>query len=566
MKSSPPPRCHGALVLTALVLAACACLALPGLVAADAPAVHALTGVRIVVAPGKVVEHGTVVVRDGLIEAAGADVEPPPDARIWDLEGLTVYPGLIESYAERPWPDEAAGEGGPSGGGGGGRRGRPGGAATQPDTGSGNPNPAVHAEREMTDHAEDAAAARQLREAGFTVAVIAPKGGVLRGQSVLIDLGDGPVRERILEPRVAQNVTLSASAPHGYPRSLMGSIALTRQTFLDAGWYRRAWSAFDARPTQRRPPYDAALEALGDAAAGDQPVVFENDDLPGEVRAAHLADELGLDAWFVGSGEEYQRLDEVRQILAGHGHPRPVLLPVAFPEPPAGSSGPLSIELDALRHWKRAPENPAALVGTGATVALTTFGLDRPADIHERLARAIAAGLSPDDALAGVTTIPARLLGISAQRGTIEPGKAADLVVVDGDLFTEKTKVREVWIDGKRYEIKKSAPPEVEPAGTWDLRIDAGGETVTSRLDLVGDAPSLTGTLEAQGAEITLDSAEVSGSTVEIAFDGASFGMPGPFTLTLEITGDSARGSGSGPPGPFTLTGTRVSAPPEVLR
>jgi len=553
MKSPSPPRRRrpASRLPSLLLLLASGALASPVPVAAEAPAVHALTGVRIVLAPGEVIEHGTVVLRDGLIEAAGADLEPPPDARVWDREGLTVYPGLIEPYAERPWPEAKDGPDGADQG-----------------AGSGNPNPAVHAEREMASRAGDPATARQLREAGYTVAVIAPRGGVLRGESVLVELGDAPIRERILRPRVAQNVTLSSSAPHGYPQSLMGSIALTRQIFLDAVWYRRAWSAFDRRPTQRRPPYDAALEALGDAAAGDEPVVFDNDDLPGFVRSAHLADELGLDAWLIGSGEEYQRLDEVRQLLSpdsAGGRSRPVLLPVAFPEPPEGTSGPLSIELDALRHWQRAPENPVALVGAGATVALTSFRLDRPADLHEHLARAIAAGLSPDDALAAVTTVPARLLGIAGQRGTIEPGKAADLVVVEGDLFTEKTKVREVWIDGRRFEVKESEPPEIEPAGTWELQIDTGGETVAARMELVGEAPSLTGTLSAQGTELTLDSAEVSGSSVEIEFDGSPFGMPGPFALTLDITGDSARGSGSGPPGPFTLTGTRVSAPPEVL-
>jgi hypothetical protein len=102
----------------------------------------------------------------------------------------------------------------------------------------------------------------------------------------------------------------------------------------------------------------------------------------------------------------------------------------------------------------------------------------------------------------------------------------------------------------------------VEPAGEWDLTIDASGERISTRLSLAGRAPDLTGSLEAMGNRVELLSAEVSGSAVEVAFDGASFGMPGQFRFTLEIEGDRARGSGSGPPGPFSLEGTRVSKPP----
>lgn len=497
--------------------------------------VHALTGARVVVAPGRVIDAGTVVIRDGVLEAVGAGIEPPPDARVWDLDGLTILPGLIDPYVPRTWPVETDED--------------------PPDAQAGHPNPVVHPERDISAWGLDPAAAQRLREAGITTAAVAPDGGLLRGWSAVFNLGDGPVRETLLRPRVAQAVSLHARADGGYPESLMGSVALARQSFLDAAWYRRAAAAYERRPAQPRPVTDASLAALAGAAAGEDAVVFETEDLLATLRAARFAGELGLDAWLVASGEEYQRLDE----LAAAGFP--LIVPVDFPEPPEPQGGELSVEIEELRHWKRAPGNPAALAEAGIPFAVTSHGLGQPKDLHARLGRAVAAGLPAETALAAVTTVPARLLGLEDRLGTLEAGKIANLVVAEGDLFTEESRVREVWIDGRRYPIEEREPPEIEPAGRWDLRIDAGGDRVDATLVLEGKAPSLTGTLAAMGVELRLTSAEVSGSSVEITFDGAPFGMPGEFEMTLDVDGDRAKGGGTGPPGPFSLEGTRVSKP-----
>lgn len=508
------------------------------------PQVHALVGVRIVAAPGQVMESGTIVVRDGIIEGVG-EIEPPADAKIWDRENLTVYAGLIEPYLEVAWPatddedDEAKAQGG-------------------------HENTRVTPERDMTLYAHDANAFRKLRSAGFTTAVVAPGGNLFRGRSVLMSLGEGSVHENLMARHVAQNVSVESGGgtPRGYPSSLMGAVALTRQIFFDAQWYTAAQAAYEKNPRQARPAFNSSLEALGGAVAGDELVVFTTDDVLETLRVSGIIREMGLKAWLVGNGEEYKRIDAVAATNLPH------LLPVAFPEAPdVGDEDQGTVSLEALRHWDRAPGNPAALHAQGIPFAFTTDQLDNPNQIHGRLATAIERGLDADVALAAVTTVPAEMLGVADRMGTIEAGKIANLTVIEGEnLFDEKVKIREVWIDGHRVELKETKPPEVDPAGRWDMVVNAGDQKIPLTLVLTGDMNNVEGHFEAQGVQIPFTSIEVSGKKVEFVFSGAPMGMPGDLSFTLSIKGDSASGPGMSPFGPFTIKGTRTSKPsPEVL-
>lgn len=557
---------------------------------AEAPQVHALTGVRIVVAPGQVIESGTVVIRDGVIAAVGADVEIPADARVWEMgdeeqgeddgseksetrEGsddgaedgaedaeepkekkpVTVYPGLIDLYTELEWPLK---EGGGSGGGEGRRPGGGGGGDT-PAPQDVHDNSLVRPEREMSRFAADPGHAKKLRQAGITTAVVAPEPGMLRGVSALVNLGDGGLGDNLLRPRVAQNVSFETRGfREGYPTSLMGAIALLRQSLADAAWYGQAHEAWESDPAQTRPVYNRSLAALEAVAAGTESVVFETESLDNLFRAARLAEELGLDAWYVGTGEEYRHLEPVKALG------RPLLVPLDFPETPkVGEEDDLTASLADLRHWHRAPSNPAALADSDLTLAFTSHGLDDVKKIHPHLAKAIEQGLSADEALAAWTTTPAELLGIETIAGTVAVGKMANLVVVDGNLFTDKPEIREVWIDGRRYELKEVKPPEVDPAGVWELNVETGGGPLTVILHVEGEVGSLTGWFEAMGRRVDLSETSVSGKTLNLGWDGATMGMPGPFSMSLQIQGDRLSGGGSGPPGSFSVSGERTSKP-----
>lgn len=524
-------RPAGAAMLAALMVAA-----LVGEARADrVPRVHALVGARIVVAPGTIIESGTLVIRDGLIESVGAGVEAPDDARVWELEELTLYPGLIESLHLLDWPEPEEDET-PHGG---------------------HPNVLVRPERDMLLYAGQEKAVEKLRQAGFTTAVFAPKQGLFRGSSIVRNLGDN-LHASLLERDRAQHLRLVGTDGFdgGYPTSTMGAVALLRQTLLDARHHGAAHAVFAKNPRQQRPAYSTALAALEDAAGGRQPVVMESNDIDDTLRLGRLAEEFSLDATIVGTGTEYQRLDEI----AATG--RPLILPVAFPKAPeVKEKDDWSVDLDTLRAWYWAPHNPRLLSEAGVDFVLTSHRLSEPKKLHEMAAEAIDRGLSEEQLLAALTTKPAARLGLTERAGTLEAGKMANIVVADGDIFTAETTIRSLWIDGDRFEIKKIEPPTVDPLGTWTVTVDTGDGTMTVQLTLTGSVEELDGLIGTPMGSLPLSDAYVSADTVEIALDSTPLGMPGSITLSMSIDGDSASGPGTSPQGPFTFTAERTARP-----
>ncbi|MEM9292756.1 MAG: amidohydrolase family protein [Acidobacteriota bacterium] len=459
--------------------------------------VQAITEVRLVISPQQTVERGALVLRDGRIEAIGAEVEIPPEAQVYAHPGKTVYPGLIEIHWPQPWPSATS-----SGGRGRGAesRGRGRGEGSEAEGPAATyRNEQVRSHRDYSTLNLDEDRVKALRSAGFTTALITPEDGVLGGSSALINLGDGEAGTNLLRTAVAQHVAPAEPEGFGggYPNSLMGAVALLRQVVTEARWYQDAKTASSEGAAGPRPPFDRSLEALGPAVRGEAPLVIHGPDERATLRNARLMNELELDGWLVGSGKEYRRAETI----AATGWP--LVLPLDFPAAPelpkapheekakAGSKGdskpktkgekqdgskgekqdtPLvddpALTLDTLRHWDQAPSNPARMVAAGASVALTTAGLDKAQDLYSSAARARQAGLSEADLLAALTLGPAQLLGLESSAGSLEAGKMANFLVVDGELFPSegKPKIEQVWIDGRRYAAE--APSAGGPPGS----------------------------------------------------------------------------------------------------
>ena len=502
---------------------------------------HALVGARVVTAPGQVLDGATIVIRNGLIQRVGRNMQPPAGARVWDLAGLTIYPGFIDAHADLGM--DAVPEGG--------------------DVGPTHWNPQVRAWFSTTMNLQDDADRRAaLRSQGFGTALVVPKQGIFRGTASVVNLGDTGVRDRVLRPDLAQAMGFQRSFQLGgaYPNSPMGTIALMKQTFMDADWYVRAWGAYEASGRAFLPPEtSAALAALEDAVRGDQPIVFETGSEEEYLRAHKLAAEYGLDAWYRGSGQEHRILDVLR------GRTDPLIIPLSFPDAPNVNDpeSALNASLADLRDWYLAPTSPAQLAGAGVRFAITSDGLSSLNEFLPNLRIAVARGLSTADALAALTTTPAEWLGLENTHGTIQEGKVANLVVSEGDLFTEEATVRDVWVHGQAYGVTRS--PQIDPRGTWRIASDdEWGFEAALRLE--GPLNRLRGSIDItgpDGASINLASAEVVAETgrVEVRFDGEDLGYEGVALLAGSVRGEEFYGWTSLPNGANpSFRGSRTEA------
>jgi imidazolonepropionase-like amidohydrolase len=443
---------------------------------------YALTGARVIAAPGRVIENGVVVVRGGIIEAVGPQGKTPipADARVFDLKGKVLHAAFIDPYvpADRlagkkprgPSDEEEGAEQAPVTG----RPAAAGGAAAPPP-----PSPAHPEERVIDSLRVQDRVADIYRRLGFAVVAAVPSSGILRGRGAVVSLGDGALEGRVVASEAGQYVSLEPERfdfatffRATYPSSKMGAVAMVRQGFLDAAWWRDAEAAYGRRPVgQARPRRDSAAEALVSAAEGKEPVVFEATDVLSLLRAGKIVREFKLKARYVGAGDEYRLRDQVVAM-------RPdLILKVDFPKPYRldDESEWLDVPLERLRRMDRAASNPKWLRDAGLAFSFTTAGLDDPEDFNRRVRETLARGLSRDDALAAVTTVPARQLGFSDRLGTVEAGRIANLAVATGEPFAEGSRVTEIWIDGKRHELPERKRSEGQRGGADGQRGPEGG-------------------------------------------------------------------------------------------
>jgi N-acetylglucosamine-6-phosphate deacetylase len=514
----------------------------------NTPTLHALVGARIVVSTTQVIERGTLVVDSGRIVAVGADVAAPAGARIWNLEGRTIYPGLIDAYGELADGDSVAN--------------------SVHERGAPYWNGEVTPQLDAAAHYKpDEGLNKKLRGQGVALRLIAPPSGIVRGASAVVSTADGPGAQTILREQVAQHVVLTL--PRGgrdrYPNSPMGALTLARQAFYDAAWYDQAWQVFNAATTVERPERNDALAALAPQIRGQRPVIFDISDELYFLRADRFAREFGLQAIIHGSGHEYRQLEAVKQ--AG----RPVILPVRFPKPPhVGTIETAhSAALEDLLHWDLAPENPGRLAKAGVKIALTSHGLADAGDFLKAVRRAVRRGLSKEDALRALTTIPAELLGVSERAGTLEAGRAANVLVTSGDLFDDNTEVLETWIDGNRYEIEPTA--KIDLRGSWRLVIAPDTpEQIVAALELSGEPLKLSGKLQRDDKSLELKNLGFDHGRFTASFNGQPLSREGAVRISgalrsaatdaLALAGDGQWADGAS----FAWTATRSIGPKEA--
>jgi imidazolonepropionase-like amidohydrolase len=429
----------------------------------------ALVGGRVIAAPGRVIDPGVVVVRGGVIEAVGpsAGTRIPEDARRIDVSGKVVHAAFIDPYVPA---DRLAGR-------------KPRSPLEEEEPEERREPPAARAAAGPADHPVVAFRARErvidtlqvrervaetYRKMGFGAVTAVPPTGVWRGRGAVVSLADGPISGRVIDAEVGQHVSLDPErlepgTPSRYPSTKMGGAAVVRQGLLDALWWRDAEQAYTRAPVgQSRPRFVSSIAALVPAAEGKETVVFDTVDVLSLLRAARVAREFKLKARYVTAGDEHRLRDEV--VRSGLD----LVLRVDFPQPDKLEDDDewLDVSLERLRAIDRAPSNPKWLREAGLSFSFTTAGLADPDAFTDRVREALGRGLTFDDALAAVTTVPARQLGLDGVLGSLDAGKIANLVVASRDPFAPEYVVAETWIDGRRIEIpekKKEGGAAREP-------------------------------------------------------------------------------------------------------
>jgi hypothetical protein len=477
------------LSLVSAAAALAATLAFGPLAASTPPSLtYAIRGARVFTAAGAPIDNATIVVRNGVIDDVGASVTVPADAIVIDGAGMNVYPGLIDMANEAPLEagTAPAGGGGAAFGRGGGGRGG-GGAATQqfatfeeserakratilrPDF--------VAAENLLTTNPRLA----QLAAAGVTTVLAVPPDGIFKGQSALVNVvlpPDDPQISAIADYRRGLAVVKSPVAAHvnmagrgsgqGYPNSLLGSIAFTRQGFLDAQWQRDALAHYQRNGSRGpRPLVEPALDALRPALERQIPTAFDAAEAREIDRVLDMAAEFNLDPIVVGAQYAGERVADLAKAKAR------VIFSVDFPGARgggpggAGGGGRGGGGAPALRQLKAQtdmPKTPAALAQAGVPFAFTS-GNATPADFVRNAARTVKdGGLSADAALRALTIDAARIAGAADRVGSIEKGKIANLVITQGDLF-DGGAVRHVFVDGRPVDIDTPAPAQTGRGG-----------------------------------------------------------------------------------------------------
>lgn len=410
--------------------------------------------------------NATMVVKDGKITAVGTGIAIPQGAQVINCQGKFIYPSFIDVYADYGMPAPPPG--------------RPFSWTAPPppivpQKGNLGWNAAIKAEQNAVQlFTTDEAKAKQLRDAGFGAVLTHMKDGIVRGTGSVVTLANNKENYVTLKGKASMHYSYNkGSSPSLYPTSQMGSVALLRQTYLDAEWYKKG---------NEKKEVNISLDAMNQNMS--LPQIFETSDKWYAISADRLGDEFGIQYIIKGSGNEYQRMKEIAATKASF------ILPLNFPtamdvEDPNDAR---FVSLSAMKHWELAPSNPAAFEKAGVPFVFTAAELRDGRTLMANIRKAIEFGLSETKALEALTAAPAALIGIQDQVGTLDAGKLANFIITSGPIFSEKTTILQNWVQGEKYGVKEDAWSDNK--GTYTLALSNGS---TYTLDVKGMSASVIG-------------------------------------------------------------------------
>lgn len=407
-------------------------------------------------------EAGTLLIKDGKIAGIGNKVSIPADAIIIDVKGKYIYPSFIDLHSDY---GVAAAKAPTSGG-------FNFNATPQINTntkGAYGWNEAIKSYVNASDiFTMEDRTARDLRSQGFGSVLTHQKDGIARGTGSFVTLASTNDNFVMLKEKASANFSFSSgTSRQTYPRSMMGSIALLRQTFLDAQWYKNIKTSPKGIPAEEG--INKSLEAWNSNLS--LPLIFEANDKWNDLRADRIGDEFGYQFILKAGGNEYERMKEMKATNAAF------ILPVDFPKAMdvENPNEARFISLGDLKNWEMAPSNPAAFEKAGIKFCFTASDMKDMKSFMAQVRKAISYGLSEEAALKALTATPASLVNMSAEVGSLDAGKWANFLICNGPLFSEKTQLLQNWIQGEKYEIKEDLTEEAK--GQYALTLTGDKET-----------------------------------------------------------------------------------------
>ena len=400
----------------------------------------AFTNATIFIDGSKKLTNATLIVKDGIIENVGNGIIVPTEAKVVDLKGKYVYPSFIDLYSNY--------------------------GINYTNTAKGNEqyktnrkgayawNDAIKAELNSVDYfSYDEKKSSQLMESGFGMTLSGVNDGISRGTAALVLTGNNNENELVILPKAAAGLSLNkGSSMQDYPNSLMGSIALLRQTYYDAKWYK-------TQNTEK----NLTLEAFNNALA--LPTIFEVHDKLSIMRAHKIAKEFNANYIVKGVGDEYQRLADIKATNSS------LIIPINFPKPYEVEDvfDATYVSTTDMKHWELAPANAKFLAEANINFAITSYGCADANEFLKNLRKAVQYGLSETAALNALTKIPAQLINANALAGSLEKNKLANFFISNKSIFEKDAIITEHWVKGKKTEI--NTLPENDLRGKYQLSL-----------------------------------------------------------------------------------------------
>ncbi len=409
----------------------------------------AFTNATIVVDYQTTLQNATLLIKSGKIEQVGTGLSVPAGYTTIDLKGKFIYPSLIDMYTSYGLPEIERTRGG-----------NPFGGVEQiepKNKGAYNANQAIKSHYNAADEFTiNTKAADELRKIGFGSVLTFKADGIARGTSAFVTLGEESENISLLKAKAAAHYAFSrGTSTQNYPRSMMGYVALLRQTYMDAEWFGSQ---------NPRPFADNALEAW--IQNQKSPQIFEGSNWMDVLRADKVGDEFSVQYIIKGGGDEYKRINEIKATNAS------LIVPVNFPEAfdvedPFDAT---RVSLADMKHWELAPTNLATLEKNGINFALTANGLKKSSDLMPNIRKAMENGLSEGAAIKALTATPAKMLAVDDKVGSIKKGLLANFIITSGKLFDEKTVVLQNWIQGQSFFFKPTDTKD--PNGKYNLSLN----------------------------------------------------------------------------------------------